>query len=769
MLSSTATGIDADGAWTKHTRARAVRAVLRPLAPAAIAPAQLTDQLESLPLDVMYETFSGRGITLGDSVRTIREIWRRDGEAVARLAVAPSLAVGEHRAALLDGALQVLGVASPQFSVGVEQGPARMLARIGSVSVHGDLARVAWVQASITPSEDGAPWSGSMRLLDSDGLLLASFDELVLVLAATTAGDAPDSLVYRLAWEQAPIGKPAPLPALAEVATARLREIGAETDFANDDIVTPILEAASSTYAREALDALGLTAAGSTLSDDALREVLPQHWRLARRMASLVAADLSPIALPDPSAFARARSLGSGEMDLLERCGPRLAAVMRGTEDPLQLLFPGGSFDGLDRLYRDSAFARTYNGALRDVLATEIAARSATPLRVLEIGAGTGGTTAYVLNQLPTGSRYVFTDLSPLFLERARERFGVNGMLECRLLDIERDPLAQGFDVGSFDVIIASNVLHATADLQRTVGHVRQLAAPGALLLVLEGTIALRWVDLTFGLTDGWWRFTDHELRPAHPLIGQRQWTELLHAAGFVEARAMNAPTDTGVEPRQSLLIARAAVVPDEPRPVLVFADSGGVGDQLATALGVSGAPTVVMHRGDMTAADDVSAQVSAFRARYPGDTRIIYLWALDVGPGTASDAAATELVTQLTETIPLEIMRSASRGDAAGARVMVATRGAQCVNDIGSVTSPEQAPLWGWMRGFSLEHPMSAGVCIDLDPSQSAADARSDTDRRVGGAARGGSDRCARRAAARGTSHATAGSACQCAHAARR
>ena len=67
-------------------------------------------------------------------------------------------------------------------------------------------------------------------------------------------------------------------------------------------------------------------------------------------------------------------------------------------------------------------------------------------LRVLEIGAGTGGTTTYVLPLLP-GDRveYTFTDLSPLFLERAAEQFAAYPFMRRALLDIERDPALAGF------------------------------------------------------------------------------------------------------------------------------------------------------------------------------------------------------------------------------------------------------------------------------------------------------------------------------------
>src|SRR5690606_8618345 len=109
------------------------------------------------------------------------------------------------------------------------------------------------------------------------------------------------------------------------------------------------------------------------------------------------------------------------------------------------------------------------------------------PLRILEIGAGTGGTTAYLLPHLPpTRTEYVFTDLSPLFLEKAQEKFQDYPFVGYQLLDIEQDPEAQGFASHHYDIVVAANVLHATADLRHTLAHGKQLLAPNGLLVLLE-------------------------------------------------------------------------------------------------------------------------------------------------------------------------------------------------------------------------------------------------------------------------------------------
>src|SRR5690606_25901638 len=100
-------------------------------------------------------------------------------------------------------------------------------------------------------------------------------------------------------------------------------------------------------------------------------------------------------------------------------------------------------------------------------------------------------------------------------------------------------PAQQGFAPQAFDIVIAANVLHATADLCQTLAHVKSLMAPGALLLLLEGVAPERWVDLSFGLTEGWWRFSDAALRPDYALMPRERWTAALADLGFEGASAV--------------------------------------------------------------------------------------------------------------------------------------------------------------------------------------------------------------------------------------
>ena len=238
----------------------------------------------------------------------------------------------------------------------------------------------------------------------------------------------------------------------------------------------------------------------------------------------------------------------AAELDLTRRCAAELDAVLRGQADPLALLFPGGSLADTERLYRDSPPAKTYNGLIAEIFGTIGGATAGRRLRVLEIGAGTGSTTSHLLSRLPEHVEYTFTDVSPLFLQRAREKFAQRPFMRYELLDISREPAAQGFAAASFDVILAANVLHATPDLEVTLGHVHELLAPGGLLVLLEGTTPQRFGDLTVGLLEGWWAYTDTKRRD-YALMARPQWLTLLEQNGFEGVVAIPGDTrSSGVE-----------------------------------------------------------------------------------------------------------------------------------------------------------------------------------------------------------------------------
>ena len=73
--------------------------------------------------------------------------------------------------------------------------------------------------------------------------------------------------------------------------------------------------------------------------------------------------------------------------------------------------------------------------------------------------------------------------------------------------------MMQGYNVGRYDIVFATNVLHATANMSRSLRRCKSLLRKGGLLIANELSAKTDFLTLTFGLTDGWWLFEDAEWR----------------------------------------------------------------------------------------------------------------------------------------------------------------------------------------------------------------------------------------------------------------
>ena len=234
----------------------------------------------------------------------------------------------------------------------------------------------------------------------------------------------------------------------------------------------------------------------------------------------------------------------------------RLEGVLTGRASPLDTLFPDGSFDLASALYESAGPLRYTNGIARESLRAWAAARQGA-IRVLEVGAGTGGTTSSLVGALPADrTSYDFTDVSPAFLDYAREKFAHTPFLNTRLFDLEQDLAAQGIQPGSYDVVVGSNVLHAMRDLPAALRRVRELLAPDGLLLLIESTGHHAWHDITTGLIEGWQHFADG--RSDSPLLAVDRWRDLLFEAGFSAVESAPGEGSRAGVLRQHVILASA-------------------------------------------------------------------------------------------------------------------------------------------------------------------------------------------------------------------
>ena len=269
-----------------------------------------------------------------------------------------------------------------------------------------------------------------------------------------------------------------------------------------------VLEQASLIFFRRAI---------REVAEDQVHETQPHHQKLYHWMRHVC--DLgkyssillqSQEALPsfsDEICLERASGLYGSRGELTCLMGYNLPAVIRGEIDPLSLLLR----DNLLREYYSTQESqlRCYQHACQYI---DLIAHQNPALKVLEIGAGTGGATFPILETLggrdgkkPRFLSYDYTDISAGFFDAAKDRFQPwSSFLRYRILDIEKEPSDQGFDTDQYDVIVAANVLHATSRLLPTMKNVHKLLKPGGRLILIEETVpALR--RFPFATLPGWW------------------------------------------------------------------------------------------------------------------------------------------------------------------------------------------------------------------------------------------------------------------------
>ncbi|KAF2964726.1 hypothetical protein GQX73_g8837 [Xylaria multiplex] len=248
------------------------------------------------------------------------------------------------------------------------------------------------------------------------------------------------------------------------------------------------------------------------------------------------------------------------EFDHFEKQYPDLEALLRDVDNHIR---PGwalatsicrqlkpilaGKMNVLEAFFEDSLVGSFYDASVDTVIGDPInkflnLATHECPIRLLEVGAGTGSLTKRILPILgeiekqdgsTRFSDYTYTDISPGFFENAQcDLQSFKSRLIFKTFDLELDACSQGYEPGSYDMIIASSVLHATSDLSKTLSNLRQLLKSNGHLVFIEVPLSHDFVDILWGLLPGWW-LSKEEWRQNSPLITEKQWDDILRRTGF--------------------------------------------------------------------------------------------------------------------------------------------------------------------------------------------------------------------------------------------
>ncbi|MEW1842598.1 amino acid adenylation domain-containing protein [Nonomuraea angiospora] len=235
-----------------------------------------------------------------------------------------------------------------------------------------------------------------------------------------------------------------------------------------------------------------------------------------------------------------------------------LPELMRGELDARELLFPEGDVGTAEGAYKDNVLSRYVNRIVRAVVGRVAEHHTGGPLRVLEAGAGVGGTSAELIPELAGHQvEYVFTDLSRFFLTQAAERFADHPWVRYGLFDINADYRAQGYEPNSFEVILCANVLHNSHDAAAVLARFRELLVPGGWLVFIETTREHVQIMSSMEFLMNPHDYADVRQGRDRTFVTRDEWLDLLRGAGARTLACLPGPGDPLASLGQCVFAAR--------------------------------------------------------------------------------------------------------------------------------------------------------------------------------------------------------------------
>ncbi|KAF5579706.1 polyketide synthase [Fusarium pseudoanthophilum] len=482
----------------------------------------------SIDSSVFYHDAADVGLQYGDWFQLMRDIkWDGKTSAVAHVDLSQSRFNIKNlvHPAVLDQAFQVLRASSCQ------QPAANVPVRLENAwfsSKEWTTPSVQWMSEA-TPTVHGYGEQGKVTALGEDGEVLCCIERAVTSAVSGGITQKEKKLVYSIEWK----------PQFSMLGSDQLTRLCATNAVPKDD--SAILENHS-----KLCHTLELVAARvlKRIDKSKVPADLQRHVEWMEHHVGKLSAEHQDEAMKigDEKLESRLDEVDSvlPAWKLYTTCARKLPEILSGELDPLQVVFES---DQADVFYSDLFRNLCADGQLNYLL--DLASHENPALRVLEVGAGTGGMTGHVISALQerekrTGglafSEYTYTDISPAFFETASQRWPdlkSQGRITFKTLDLDRSIDSQGFEPGSYDLVIAASVLHATPYLEATIRNVHKTLKPGGRLILVEvinpDDIATNFMA---GLVPGWW-VAREEWRPHSAAIPEHLWDKCLKDNGF--------------------------------------------------------------------------------------------------------------------------------------------------------------------------------------------------------------------------------------------
>jgi NADPH:quinone reductase-like Zn-dependent oxidoreductase/SAM-dependent methyltransferase len=478
-----------------------------------------------------YNYTAANGISYGDYFQLLSDIrWDGSDTATASVDVTARYQTSDLvHPAILDSAVQVLITQSSHGATETAPTNVPYELRNGWLSASGwEKARSVRFLTKMTSTPSSQGMAGAIYAVNDSGTVLCNFERLVCK-AIATASDEDDSvsnMLHRVEWR----------PHMNLLSSEQLRAIcskkSPEGDLAQVLKHRKLLESTLSKV---------LCAVFSEIGDEEAQRVpafLEKYivW-MKDHVEKLNHAQVNGVGENSLETLFEELDHTYPSWSIFTGVARNLKGILTGQVNPLHVAFD----TDLAKIFYSDIYDTICDERYSNLL--ELIIHGSHNLRIIEVGAGSGGWTKKTLAAIQqyesrTGanaiSEYFYTDISPAFFEKAREQLpDLQGRLQFKPLNLEKDVEEQGFDLGHYDVVIAGSVLHATADLTNTVRNVRKLLKPSGHLINLEVVVPHKvYTNFAFGTLPGWWLSTE-EWRSSCPCIDESQWDRLLKENQF--------------------------------------------------------------------------------------------------------------------------------------------------------------------------------------------------------------------------------------------
>jgi acyl transferase domain-containing protein/acyl carrier protein len=725
---------------------------------------------ESVSVTEYYSQFEQRGIVYGPMFKTIQSLWCSESQALAEIRLPDSMLLQTEdyhvHPALLDACFQVFGAAISED----KQNETYLPLGIDSVNFSGKPRSTVWVHAKFIPSDGGdLTLRADLAVMGADGERIVDINGLMLAKAnrSSFAEINPGQLkrwLYEISWNTLRLQGKSLAPDFLnspEIVENKLKdkylEVLEEYDL---DRYLPLydeLDKSCINYVVNALQQLGMVfEIGKSFKIEELADelcIIDEHKRQFTRLVDMLRdADIIALendlwvikSLPetsDPSAeiemLHEQYPVLDAQLSLLINCGDNTADILRGDIDPLHIIFPNADTSLATRFYSEAPATQAMNEMVRRAIVAALEnIPSGKKLRILEIGGGTGGTTAFILPHLNAEKvEYTYSDISAAFFANAKERFKEFDFIEFKMLNIENTPFDQGFIEQEFDLVVAANVLHATNNLSTTLQHAHQLLAPKGMMVLFEGTRSQYLVDMIFGWTEGWWRFEDSDLRKSHPLISLEKWRGVLNDVGFSQVNAFPSIDEPEKDRHHmGVIVAQRDFEVDDKildqHSWLVLDDNSTTANDFVEKIEAQGDACIRIIAAEKfkrldenrielasNSIDDFNLLAEIINSDLANLKGVVDFWNLNVNGALTETGNEVIQSSEVAWGGVLNLVKTLSTLNINTVpRLWLITRGAQAIDNNIGFNGLLQSPVWGLAKVITMEYPEMQSTCIDLD-----------------------------------------------------